>query len=106
MAGGQSSTATASFLDAMGAPPQLRAQLSVAHEIDVYPENWPAVRVFALMSTQWRVGMMGAIGLDYTALPVVEARSGVTNEDPADLFWAVREMELEVLKIYAERRND
>jgi len=103
--GGQESSASASFFESIGAPQQLREKFSAPDWFDVFPENWAAVRVFSLMSTQWRFGMNGAVGLDYAALPVVEARAGVANEDLADLFWAVREMELETLKVFSERRN-
>jgi len=36
--------------------------------IDVFPENWPVVELFVELSTQWRVGMSGATGLDYNVL--------------------------------------
>lgn len=49
------------------------------------------------MGTQWRVsaGMSGLIwtGLEYTALPVVEARLGVRRAERADLFSRLRVME-------------
>ena len=46
-------------------------------EVELYPENILPMQVFFAMQTQWRIGMGGATGLDYTALPVVEARLGV-----------------------------
>lgn len=65
--------------------------------VDIWPENWQALQVFCAMGTQWRVsaGMSGLIwtGLDYTALPVVEARLGVVRAERADLFSRVRIME-------------
>jgi hypothetical protein len=36
----------------------------VATVVDVWDENWPAVRLFQSLQTQWRVGMGGAYGLD------------------------------------------
>jgi hypothetical protein len=37
-------------------------------EVDVWPENWPAVEIFLRLDTQWRVGFGGATGLVYEAL--------------------------------------
>lgn len=37
-------------------------------EVGVWPDNLQAVNVFIAASTQWRTGMNGATGLDYTAL--------------------------------------
>lgn len=45
------------------------------------------------MSTQWRVGMSGATGLDYNALPVVMRMNGVRPADRASVFDGVRTME-------------
>jgi len=45
------------------------------------------------MSTQWRVGMNGATGLDYNALPVVMRFGGVIPADRATVFEEVRIME-------------
>ncbi len=39
----------------------------------VWPENWRPLLLAIAMQTQVRVTMNGAIGFDYTALPVVEA---------------------------------
>ena len=65
--------------------------------VAVWPENWQAVQVFCAMGTQWRVsaGMSGLIymGLEYTALPVVEARLAIPRADRADLFSRLRVME-------------
>jgi hypothetical protein len=37
--------------------------------VEVWPENWPAFKVFSDLRTQWRVsGMGGATGLDYNVL--------------------------------------
>lgn len=45
------------------------------------------------MSTQWRVGMAGATGLDYGALPHVMRLSGVPRKNWPDVFDGVRIME-------------
>lgn len=45
------------------------------------------------MGTQWRIGMSGATGLDYNALPAVMRLSGVPAADRAEVFEGVRTME-------------
>lgn len=35
---------------------------------EVWPENWPAVDLFLLCQTQWRMGPGGIAGLDYGAV--------------------------------------
>lgn len=66
-------------------------------EVGIWPENWQALQVFLAMGTQWRVsaGMNGMIwtGLDYIALPIVEARMGVRRAASAELFTRLRIME-------------
>ncbi|MFA9950834.1 DUF1799 domain-containing protein [Dentiradicibacter hellwigii] len=37
-------------------------------EIELWPENALPMQVFMAMQTQWRIGMGGATGLDYSAL--------------------------------------
>jgi hypothetical protein len=52
-----------------------------------------AVNVFIAASTQWRTGMNGPTGLDYTALPVVMRMIGIAPADRADTFEGVRILE-------------
>ncbi len=71
----------------------------------IHPENVTAFEVFVSMRTQWRTGMNGVTGLDYTALPVVEARCGVKKKQRQEVFLAVQVMEDEVLRIMAAKRD-
>lgn len=59
----------------------------------MFPDNLDAVNVFIAMQTQWRVGMAGATGLDYAALPVVLRCSGVERKNWAHVFDGLRAME-------------
>ena len=34
----------------------------------MWPENWDTVEMFLRLQTQWRIGMGGPIGLDYSAV--------------------------------------
>lgn len=75
-------------------------------DIDVFPCNWPALRLFLAMQTQWRIGGTGTrTGLDYAALPVVERRIGVKKKDRSRLFDDLRVMENEVLSAWAEEER-
>jgi len=61
--------------------------------VEVWPDNAPSLNVFIAMSTQWRVGMSGATGLDYAALPGVMRLIGVSAAERADVFDDIRIME-------------
>lgn len=54
------------------------------------------------MGTQWRVGMSGAIGLDYNALPVVMAMTGIPENERPAVFEDLRVMETAALKAMEE----
>lgn len=51
------------------------------------------------MSTQWRVGMAGATGLDYGALPEVLRMSGIARGEWPDIFEGIRIMEDAALEL-------
>lgn len=59
----------------------------------IYPDNWQTVGVFLDMLTQWRTGMNGATGLDYTALPVVLRIRKVALAEREDVFNGLQVME-------------
>lgn len=73
----------------------------------VWPDNLPAVNVFVAMSTQWRTGMSGPTGLDYSALPVVRQAQDppIPKADWPDTFDALRVLEGEALSVMNEARN-
>lgn len=75
-------------------------------DIEIWPDVWPGFNLFESMSTQWRVGMGGAFGLDYTVLPIVAKYMEVSDEYMPLAFNDIRTMESEVLKKMAEGRND
>ena len=72
---------------------------------EVYPDNLATVNVFIAMQTQWRVGMAGATGLDYAALPAVMRCVGVARKDWSHVFDGLRAMEDETLAEWARRRE-
>lgn len=74
--------------------------------IEVWECNADAFYVFESMATQWRVGMAGATGLDYAAMPVVMDMVGVERKRRPEVFSSVRIMETEALATMAENRDD
>ena len=54
-------------------------------EVEVWPENWPAVDLFCAMRGQWREGLSGPRGLDYGVLFQLLDRKGYTG----DAWWAM-----------------
>jgi len=62
-----------------------------------------AVDVFIAMSTQWRVGYVGATGLDYAALPMVMRMAGVLPGDRREVFDQVRVMEDAALSLMRKK---
>lgn len=44
---------------------------------DIWEENWDAYLIFSRMRTQWRSGMAGPTGLDYTLFDSLCERFGV-----------------------------
>lgn len=66
--------------------------------VDVWPENWQAVTLFADLQTQWRVaGMGGLLGLDYNVLFKKLDRMRLNDEQYDQLESDVRVMEFEAL---------
>lgn len=75
---------------------------------DIWPENVNAFLVFDAMRTQWRVGMAGATGLDYAALPATLDFLGIEFDEDLtrrQLFSQVRIMEYEALSLMAQQRK-
>ena len=66
-------------------------------EIELWAVNIESFTVFNSMSTQWRNGMDGPTGLDYSVLPVVMDLVGVDAGDRNKVFADVRLMEREAL---------
>lgn len=57
------------------------------------------------MTTQWRTGMAGPTGLDYTALPVVFRLQRTPRNEQQDTFECIRVMEAEALAYFGEKRD-
>ena len=71
--------------------------------VELWPENQTAFDVFSAMLTQWRVGMAGATGLDYAALPAVLSLLDLRPE--RELFDSIRIMESAALQVMSDGRQ-
>lgn len=60
---------------------------------EVWPENWEPFCLFADLGSQWRSGMSGPTGLDYTAVLALMGLMDITREEQRDLFNDIRVME-------------
>jgi len=73
-------------------------------EVDVWPEHWDVVMLFRRYSSQWRVGMAGAAGLDYNVFHQALIQKGIKGkkfERAMDDLAIIEEAALEHL--YAEK---
>lgn len=65
----------------------------------MWPENEPATNLFSSISTQWRVGVAGACGLDYNVLFARMGRMKLDDAQHDQLFSDIRVIESEALSI-------
>jgi hypothetical protein len=81
-------------------PPEPAEQL-----IELETDDWTAASLLLALDTQWKTaGMTGVIhGLDYQAIEPTARLLGVEVTPP--VFLALRTMEAEALRVFAERRG-
>lgn len=94
--------------DAQGRPRMVGFDLfSVAKEseIEVWPENEPAFGLFWRTRTQWRVGMGGPTGLDYSSVWRLIDRMRLPDGAADELFEDVQVMEEAALEAMQEKRD-
>lgn len=76
----------------------LRPQDYASEGVEVWPDNWLAALTFADLSTQWRMGHAGPIGLDYAAIPAVLQLRRTPRAEWPELFSDLRIMEAAALE--------
>lgn len=89
-------------LSALGLPAQLATSFEET-ECEIWPQNWKTVQLFILMATQWRIGMSGATGLDYAALPMLATVHDIRLTQKR--MNGLRVMESEALRVMNEKRE-
>ena len=68
-------------------------------------DNEPAWSLWAACQTQWRVGLAGPVGLDYTAVEAVMRMTGIARSQRGTLLGELRMIEAAVLRVWAEERD-
>ena len=71
---------------------------------ELWPENVQSLRLWLEVATQWRVGMGGATGLDYNALPPVASMLGMKRREIPEVFHDIRVMEAEAMLVMSESK--
>lgn len=83
---------------------RFQTQQIAANEIGVWPENWQSVGFFMdYCRTQWRTGMGGPTGLDYTAVLACLRTMRLGRERADEVFADVRVMEAAALGAMASK---
>jgi len=77
-------------------------QLFRKDEVEIWPENWPVWCFFRRVETQWRVGMGGPTGLDYSVVLTMIDRLKLEEAEADELFEDVRHLERAALKVIRE----
>ena len=78
---------------------RMQMQQVAADEIGVWPENWQSVNFFMdYCRTQWRTGMGGSTGLDYTAVLACLRTLRLGRERTDEVFADVRVLEAAALE--------
>ena len=74
--------------------------------VEIWDINWNAFNLFHSLTTQWRVGMGGATGLDYSVIPTVGKMLGFKNKQINEMFPDLQVMENEALITMGENQKD
>lgn len=70
--------------------------------MEVWPDAWPAFRLFEALGTQWRQSVGRPTGMDYGVVPAVASMLGIERHALAALFPDLRVMEAEALAAMAD----
>lgn len=72
----------------------------------LWPENLLPWECWHYVQTQWRMGMGGATGLDYTAvLAYLKDGKGLRGKKRREVFGLLQLCERETLRVWAEKRE-
>lgn len=69
----------------------------------LWAENEPTLSLWFALQTQWRVGMSGATGLDYTAVETLMRVRAVPRADRRELLEGLQVMERSTLNEWARQ---
>jgi hypothetical protein len=73
---------------------------------EIWKENWPSLRVWLAVETQWRIVIAGSsmiwLGLDYSAVDVVLRRHKAEDT----VFEDLQDMEQAALAVFVKASNE
>lgn len=75
----------------------------VAEDVEIWPDNVRAYELFNALATQWRAGMGGPTGLDYSAVEVTMRLCGLPPAEWPELFADLRVMERAALEAMSSK---
>lgn len=73
--------------------------------VEVWAQHWQAVDLFCQMATQWRVGLGGAVGLDYGVLLALMNLQQIEKPEQLDILAQIQVMETAALGIFNESKT-
>lgn len=86
-------------------PGAFQQEPAAAAAATLWPENARPVALFAALSTQWRMGPAGPVGLDYGALPALPEWQRLAPRGRTRCMAALRTLEAEALSIFSEQSS-
>lgn len=72
-------------------------------EVELWPENKPALDLYSRIVTQWRVGAGGPVGLDYAVVYREMDDLGLAGEEREEMKAAIRVIEGAALRTMRDR---
>ncbi|UOP05871.1 DUF1799 domain-containing protein [Alysiella crassa] len=70
------------------------------NQTEVWAHHWQAVELFQQMSSQWRMGFGGAVGLDYAVLFKLMDLQGIEKSRKLELLAQIQVCESAALDIF------
>lgn len=80
-------------------------QASEPREFWLWPDNVQAWHCWIGVQTQWRVGLSGATGLDYTGVRAYLDELGLEPSVRLDVWEGIQACERVVLSVWADRKS-
>lgn len=102
----QQQDALSSELAAFGLALEENVEPGIEEACHLWPENLLPWECWHAVQTQWRIGMGGATGLDYTAvLAYLKDGKGLPGKEWREVFGLIQLCERETLRVWAEKRE-
>jgi hypothetical protein len=90
-------------LEAIGLAASDYGPESFVKTVEVWPDNWPSVQLFAELGTQWAYGPAGPTKLPaHDVLATMELK-GIPRSERQQLYRDIQVMEAEALTVMRER---